>query len=178
MPNVLILYSRVDGHTLTICQRLRACIETAGASASVLEISACDDETLRAADVVIVGASIRYGQHRPCVVEFMRQHQILLQSKPNAFFSVNVVARKPAKNTPDTNPYLRKLLRRICWRPALLAVFAGRIDYPRCGLFDRHMIRLIMWITRGPTDLRRAFEFTDWTQVEAFGAQILTSSKA
>ncbi|GAB2889402.1 menaquinone-dependent protoporphyrinogen IX dehydrogenase [Uliginosibacterium flavum] len=178
MPNVLILYSSVDGHTLTICQRLQACIETAGASASVLEITTCGEETLRAADAVIVGASIRYGHHRPCVAEFMRRHQALLQSKPNGFFSVNVVARKPAKNTPDTNPYLRKLLRQIGWRPSLLAVFAGRIDYPRCGLLDRHMIRLIMWITKGPTDLRQAFEFTDWTQVEAFGAQILVASKA
>jgi menaquinone-dependent protoporphyrinogen oxidase len=34
------------------------------------------------------------------------------------------------------------------------------------------MIRLIMWITGGPTDPKRVVEFTDWRQVEAFGRVI------
>jgi menaquinone-dependent protoporphyrinogen oxidase len=34
------------------------------------------------------------------------------------------------------------------------------------------MIRLIMWITKGPTDPKAVVEFTDWQQVEAFGRLI------
>ena len=30
------------------------------------------------------------------------------------------------------------------------------------------MIRLIMWITKGPTDLSKSFEFTDWDDVASF----------
>jgi menaquinone-dependent protoporphyrinogen oxidase len=61
----------------------------------------------------------------------------LLELKPNAFFSANIVARKPENSDPESNPYLRKFLRQIAWRPGKLAVFAGKLDYPRYGAFDR-----------------------------------------
>ncbi len=48
-------------------------------------------------------------------------------------------------------------------------MFAGKLDYPKYGPFDRFMIRFIMWITKGPTDPTTVVEFTDWQQVEAFG---------
>jgi menaquinone-dependent protoporphyrinogen oxidase len=178
MPDVLILHSSIDGHTITICRRLQTIIEAAGCGVSLLEIGACGEDALRAADLVVIGASIRYGRHRPGVAEFMRRHQALLMGRPNAFFSVNVVARKPAKNQPDTNPYLRSFLRQIGWHPQWLAVFAGRIDYPRCRYIDRQMIRLIMWMTKGPTDPHGVFEFTDWRQVEAFGQGLVKALAA
>jgi len=34
------------------------------------------------------------------------------------------------------------------------------------------MIRLIMWITKGPTDISKTFEFTDWDKVEEFAHEI------
>ena len=52
------------------------------------------------------------------------------------------------------------------------AVFAGKIDYPRYNYFDRTLIRLIMWMTKGPTHPQTVIEFTDWGQVEAFGQRI------
>jgi len=53
-----------------------------------------------------------------------------------------------------------------------LAVFAGKIDYPRYGFVDKHMIRFIMWMTKGPTDLTATIEFTDWNKVDEFGELI------
>ena len=85
-----------------------------------------------------------------------------------------MVARKPEKNTPETNPYLQKFLKKIAWQPANLAVFAGKIDYPRYGTIDRTMIRFIMWMTKGPTDPTLTVEFTDWDKVDEFGQRILT----
>ena len=96
----------------------------------------------------------------------------MLESKPNAFFSVNVVARKADKCQPETNPYLKKFLKQIAWEPKQLAVFAGKIDYPKYSFWDRSIIRLIMWITKGPTDPNTVKEFTNWEQVEAFGRVI------
>ena len=121
---------------------------------------------------VVIGASIRYGKHQPLVQAFIKRNQAVLESLPNAFFSVNVVARKPEKNTPETNPYLQKFLKKIDWQPQHLAVFAGRIDYPSLGFFDKHMIRFILWMTKGPTDPTGTFEFTDWDKVEEFGRTI------
>ncbi|MDH3806445.1 MAG: menaquinone-dependent protoporphyrinogen IX dehydrogenase, partial [Gammaproteobacteria bacterium] len=78
----------------------------------------------------------------------------------------------PEKNQPETNPYLQKFLRQISWQPQNLAVFAGKIDYPRYTFIDRQMIRLIMWITKGPTDPQTTIEFTDWNKVDEFGRLI------
>lgn len=172
MARILLLYSTTDGHTLKICGRLQQVIERQGHAVTLVAIDTAAGVDLPAFDAIVIGASIRYGHHGKTVVDFIERHTALLDSKPNAFFSVNIVARKPNKNQPDTNPYLRKFLRRIRWRPKLLAVFAGKLDYPRYRFFDRWMIRLIMWMTKGPTDPTAVIEFTDWMQVEAFGRRI------
>jgi len=172
MARILLLYSTTDGHTLKICSRLRQVIEQQGHAVTLLAVDDAVGIDLSAFDTIVIGASIRYGHHGKAVIDFIKRHGAFLDSKPNAFFSVNIVARKPNKNQPDTNPYLRKFLRRIHWRPKMLAVFAGKLDYPHYRFFDRWMIRLIMWMTKGPTDPTAVIEFTDWAQVEAFGRRI------
>ncbi len=172
VTRILILFSSTDGHTETICRRLQAII---GRQQHHVEVISIDDEEkvdLEAFDKIVVGASIRYGKHRPEVYAFIERNLAILNSKPSAFFSVNVVARKADKNRPDTNPYLIKFLKQIPWQPKIVAVFAGKIDYRKYGFWDRLMIRLIMWMTHGPTDPRANIEYTDWNQVEAFAIQI------
>lgn len=169
MANLLIIYSTTDGHTLKICHRLRQILESAGHAVTLTPITQAADLDLSGFDKIVIGASIRYGKHSPAVVEFIKRHAPALDAKPNAFFSVNLVARKPGKNQPDTNPYVREFLKRIPWRPQTVAVFAGKLDYPRYGFWDRTIIRLIMFLTGGPTDPATVAEFTDWDDVEAFG---------
>lgn len=172
MAQVLILYSTTDGHTVEICRRLESVIEAVGDSVELVDLK--DDPALAdlAFDKIVIGASIRYGKHQKTVYEFIRNNQETLEQYPNALFSVNVVARKTEKNTPETNPYLQKFLRQIDWVPQNLGVFAGKIEYPNLGTVDRTMIRLIMWMTKGPTDPTGTYEFTDWNKVEAFGRLI------
>jgi menaquinone-dependent protoporphyrinogen oxidase len=172
MPRVLIVYSSTDGHTVKICQRLRQAIEPSGAQVQVVSVADADGVDLGSYDTIVVGASIRRGRHSKAIHEFVDARADQLAAKASAFFSVNIVARKPDKNRPETNPYLRKFLERIRWQPRLLAVFAGKLDYPRYGFVDRLMIRFIMLITGGPTDPRAVVEFTDWNEVEAFGRRV------
>ncbi len=150
MARILLLYSTTDGHTIEICRRLGQTIESRGHEVQRLDIK--DDPELVAGtfDKIVIGASIRYGKHQPLVNRFIEKNQATLESHPNAFFSVNVVARKPEKNQPETNPYLQKFLKKIDWQPQLLGVFAGRIDYPSLGFMDKHMIRLIMCLSMKP----------------------------
>ena len=173
MARVLILYSTTDGHTIEICRRLKQTIEAKGHSAELLDLKNDPELVADKFDKIVIGASIRYGKHQPLVGEFIDKNRAILEGHPNALFSVNVVARKAEKNQPETNPYLQKFLQQIDWKPRLLGVFAGRIDYPSLGFFDRHMIRLIMWITKGPTDPTLTVEFTDWKKVEEFGLKIV-----
>jgi len=46
------------------------------------------------------------------------------------------------------------------------------LDYQRYGWFDRYAIRLIMTITKGPTDLHTNVEFTNWDAVKRFAEQV------
>ena len=168
MARILILYSTTDGQTLKICQRLQQIIEQDGHQVMLSAISDAIREELIAAEKIVIGASIRYGKHHARVYEFIQKHHQLLESKPNAFFTVNLVARKPEKNRPETNPYMRKFLKQIPWRPRHLAVFAGRIVYPKYNFLDRQIIRFIMWMTKGPTRPDTVIEYTNWEHVEKF----------
>ena len=172
MSSILILYSTVDGHTLAIYRNIKEIVEREGDSATLARIEDKDMVDAAQFDKIVIGASIRYGKHRPSVFQFIDENLPLLDSKPNAFFSVNIVARKPEKNRPETNPYLRKFLQKTSWKPRLLEVFAGRLDYPRYRPIDRMMIRFIMRLTNGPTDPSTVVEFTDWQQVAGFARTI------
>lgn len=175
MTKTLIIFSTTDGHTQKICTRLQEVIEqneetqSKPESVTLLSIDKTKDLDLEAFDKIIIGASIRYGKHSQNTYDFINTNQTLLEEKSNAFFTVNMVARKPEKNTVETNPYLNKFLDEIAWQPQEKAVFAGKINYSMYGFLDRTIIRFIMWMTKGPTDPSTNIEFTDWQQVTDFG---------
>ena len=172
MSNIIIIYSTTDGHTREICSRLQKITKENNNEVTLIPIEQTSEVDLNKFSKIVIGASIRYGKHSKKVYEFINKNQQILDKKPNAFFSVNVVARKPDKNQPETNPYLKKFLSQISWKPKELAVFAGKIDYQKYKSLDRFMIRMIMWITKGPTDPKTSIEFTDWNQVNNFGQLI------
>ena len=172
MSKIVIIYSTTDGHTREICYRLLEIIEKNNNIVTLIPIEDANELDLNIFDKIVIGASIRYGKHSAKVYDFINKNAQILDEKPNAFFSVNVVARKPDKNQPETNPYLKKFLLQISWKPKELAVFAGKIDYQKYNFWDRSMIRIIMWITKGPTDPKANIEFTDWSQVNNFGQLI------
>ena len=164
MEKSLITYSTVDGQTKIISEKIAQFATQS--SVDIFPIS--DNIELGKYKTIIIGASIRYGKYRKEVYSFVEKNIEILDSKENAFFSVNVVARKPEKNTPETNPYLIKFLKKIKWKPKNLGVFAGKIEYPKYKFVDKYAIKFIMWITKGPTDTTKTYEFTDWKKVESF----------
>ena len=171
MAHVLLLYSSVYGLSRRICERLQQHLTEGGLTA---EVRAIDDSTVEpgAHDAIVIGASIRHGKHNPAVMDFVQRHLATLQARPSAFFSVNLVARKPAKNTPATNPYLQRFLAQCPWQPQLLGVFAGELDYQRYGPFDRRMMQFVMWLNKGPTDASTSVSFTKWDEVKRYADRV------
>ena len=169
--NSIIIYSTTDGQTKKICEAIKE---------NSLNKESIDISTLKEAfskklenyDKIIIGASIRYGRHSPLIYKFIQMNKDILERKKNAFFSVNVMARKSDKNTPDTNPYIKKFLKKTSWKPNKLGVFAGKIDYPNLTFVNKHVIRLIMFLTNGPTDIDKTYEFTDWQSVKRFSNEL------
>lgn len=171
MTRILIAYWSGYGHTRKIAGRLAERLNESGADAVTAPL---DAEGLDPAsfDCIVIGASIRNGKHKPPVHAFIQKHLEMLNTRPSAFFSVNLVARKPHKNTPETNPYMKALVEKSPWKPQLLGVFAGNLDYRRYSFSDRNIIRFIMWLTKGPTAADTRVEYTDWDAVDRFADQI------
>ncbi len=172
MSRICIVYSTTDGHTLEICERIQQVLEHEAHWIELMAIEHASGIDWTRCDKIVIGARIRYGKHHPDVRAFIERHVDHLQARPSAFFSVNVVARKPGKDTVAGNPYLQKFLKSILWKPTELAVFAGKIDYRKYRLGDRLMIRFIMWLTKGPTQPDACVDFTNWQAVADFAGRV------
>ena len=166
-----LIYSSVDGQTLKICNLLKEVLEQNNQKIELFSIDEFNEDVSQY-DRVIIGASIRYGIHNKNITEFINTHKNQLDSIRTAFFSVNLVARKPEKSAPDTNPYVIKFFKTIDWDPNMVEVFAGKLDYKKYPFFDRVMIQFIMWMTKGPTNTNTEIEYTNWDKVAAFGIQL------
>ena len=167
----LIIYSSTDGQTKKICEAIRENFN----NKEFIEILPIEDAfnlNINNYDQIILGASIRYGSYKSNLFKFIKKNIGILDKKKNAFFSVNVVARKSEKNTPGTNPYIKKFLKKTNWRPKKIEVFAGKVDYPNYNFFNKLVIRFIMFITKGPTDISQSYEFTDWEKVQKFSEEL------
>jgi menaquinone-dependent protoporphyrinogen oxidase len=168
MKKKLILYSTTDGQTLKICERIKKMVSS---EIDIVSLDNIKSIELDFYDLIILGASIRYGKHKLEVSNFVLNNKEVLESKKTAFFSVNAVARKDNKNTPESNPYILKFLKQTNWKPDYVEVFAGKINYPKYNLIDKYIIRFIMWITKGPTNIKNVYEFTDWAKVDNFASK-------
>ena len=171
MPNTLIIYSSTDGHTKTICNRLTNFLKNDD-EIKIISLEEVKKFDLSEFSKIIIGASIRYGKHSRKLYKFVDLNKDVLNQKQSVFFSVNVVARKPEKSMPETNPYIKKFLKISKWKPKKIGVFAGKVDYPNYGFFDKYIIKLIMFITNGPTDTSQCYEFTDWSKVDQFAKEL------
>ena len=169
--NSLIIYSSTDGHTKIISEKIRNNLKNSN-NAELISLDQAINLDLSKFNKIIIGASIRYGRHSRDLYKFIKSNKDILEQKKTAFFSVNVVARKIEKSNPETNPYIKKFLKISNWKPDKVAVFAGKVDYPNYSFFDKYIIKLIMFITKGPTNTSQSYEFTNWSKVDAFAKEL------
>ena len=162
---LLILYSTVDGHTKNICEYILKKLNSRR-NITISSIEDSIDISLLEYDVIVIGASVRYGYHRKNLYKFILKNKDILNKKKTAFFSLNLTARKPEKNLPSTNPYIVKFLKKVNWDPTIKDVFAGRLDYPNLDFINKIAILFIMVITNGPKDISKTYELTDWNRVD------------
>ena len=163
----IFIYSSSNGQSLKICKALNKNKESLIIDMDMLKTTKLDNF-----DQIVIGASVKYGDHNKEVYEFVKKNRVLLEKKKTVFFSVNATARKSEKNTPKTNPYIIKFLKKTNWTPDHIGVFAGMIDFPNYNFIEKYIIKLIMWITNGPTDTSKTFEFTNWEDVKKFSEEI------
>lgn len=161
---VLIIYSTTNGHCLKVSDFIKQYLN---ANVDVISIKETIPN-LNFYDGIIIGASIRYGKHNSLVKKYINSHYKEIQSKPNAFFSISLIARKEERRTIECNPYVKKFLSSIKWKPQKLSIIGGVLNYPEYSILDKYMIKFIMNITHGPTDLSSVIEYTNWNDVKKF----------
>ena len=70
----------------------------------------------------------------------------------------------------SSQQYIDEALEATGWQPRLVKSFAGALQYREYDLFTRLLIKLISRHEGRPTDTSRDYDFTDWDEVERFGA--------
>lgn len=168
---VLIVYASRDGHTRLICERIAAGLD--GTRVALVPVEQAVDVDPADYAVIAVGGSVVYGKHDPRLGQFLERHARTLGDRVTVFFSVNLIARKPEKQTVAGNVYVRKFLDALPFRPDHVEILAGKLDYPSYGFFDRVMIQLTMMFTDGPTDRHTVIDYTDYDQVDALAGRLL-----
>ena len=171
MFEYLIIYSSTDGHTKTICETIKNHLKNKEL-VKIVSLKEAFASDLSKFNKIILGASIRYGRHIKDASNFIKKNKKILDLKKTAFFSVNVVARKSEKSLPNNNPYLLKFLNKTKWKPNKVGVFAGKVDYPKYNIINKNVIRLIMMMTKGPTNVNNSYEFTNWENVKKFAEEL------
>ena len=176
MKNVLVLYWSHDGHTARVSRTICETIRAEGHNAEMMSVIEADREgvDLSRFDVLILGAAIRYGRFNKTFVQFVNKHATEIDAKPNSFFNITLIARKPEKATLEGNVYARKFVQNSLWKPREVKCIAGRVDYPNWSWFDAVQIQLIMSMTKGPTDRTVVRDYTDWDDVRAYARHCLT----
>lgn len=179
MASLLVLYMSRGGHTARIARHICASAAAAGGNAEMMDLVEAVHEGIDWSryDVVVLGAPVLYGTYDKTVFEFIARHRAELDSRPNAFFNVSVVARTPEKSTIEGNRYMQKFLQLSPWKPRDLKVIAGKVDYPSWTWYETLMIQMIMKFTHGPTDKTAVIDYTNWDDVAAYGRHLLTLAR-
>ncbi len=171
MKKTLLVHASQDGQTAKIMQFIERGIKDS--KPCELKDLYKDDIDLSDYEQIVIGAAVRYGHLDKRLYRFIEENAKTLGNMPNAFFCVNLTARKEGKDTPETSVYMKTFLKRSAWQPQKLAVFAGALKYPQYKLFDRLMIQLIMKITGGETDPTKEVEYTNWDKVTEFSKELI-----
>lgn len=169
MPRTLILYATTEGHTAKIvqciAQRLQALGHAVETHRADVVPSGMDPS---AYDGIIIGSSIHYGHHPGYFRALVRRHRAVLTARPSAFFSVSLSAGGPGAKPETAQRYLETFLHQVNWHPLQAVTFAGALQYSKYGTFKRLLMRMIVGMAGGDTDMSRDYAYTDWGAVDRF----------
>ena len=77
---VLFIHSSVDGHTAKICDHMSKKFDQKF-NTETIPLEKAQFKDLESNEVIIIGASIRYGNHRPLLYKFINQNEKILNQR-------------------------------------------------------------------------------------------------
>jgi len=173
MPRILVLFGSSYGHTALVAQRLASGLTAAGHAVEIQRGDKLPDGFDPAQfDGIVIGASIIIGHYQAYIRQFGQREVKLLNRLPAAFVSVcGAAGTDPAQ----AQAYIDGLLLETGWLPRLVRSFPGAAAYTRYAWWYRWYLRLINRHNGRPTDTSRDWDFTDWSEVDRFAAELANS---
>jgi menaquinone-dependent protoporphyrinogen oxidase len=179
MKPVGIFYATREGQTERIAERIGATLRASGLEPDLRNLKSDPEEiTLDRYSAAILAASVHAGSHEPEMVKFAQRHRAQLDTMPNAFLSVTLSqvgvedsSRPPAerdKFAADVASVLAKFRQETGWTPKCVKPVAGALPYSKYNFFIRYIMKRIARKAGAPTDTSRDYDFTNWTDLEAF----------
>ncbi|QOR48349.1 hypothetical protein INS90_03505 [Trueperella pecoris] len=165
---ILLTHSSRFGHTEAIIHRVGQRLAERGYNVEVRPVGAV--RSVRGYDAVVVGASVRYGFYAPAVRHLAKE--LAKSETVSAFIGVNLAAAKPGKNTPDTNPYTRKFLAKSPWKPSLIELVGGELNFDLYNRADAAMLKPILKASGKPWGPGVKVDYTNWQSLDVFAHRL------
>ena len=96
MLSSLIIYSSTDGHTRAICERIINFSKNKSID-KIVSLNEALKLDISKYDMLIIGASIRYGKHSKQLYKFIKLNKNILDKKDSVFFFSQCSYKKTRK---------------------------------------------------------------------------------
>lgn len=172
MVSFLVVYGTGEGQTARVAARIAETLTARGHDATAVNVGELPPALdLGDFDAVLVGASIHAGKHQKAVREFVRANRETLSGMPTAFFQVSL-SSADEQGEAQAAGYVEEFVAATDWHPDRIGLFGGALRYSEYGFLKRLMMKSIAKRTMPDVDTAHDVEFTDWTEVEAFAADV------
>jgi len=155
---ILVTYATRSGSTIAVAETIQETLKAQGYRVDLKRVDHVFN--LDRYEAVIVGSAIRTGAWLPEAVEFVKEHQVVLKSKPTALFAVCMTLQE---NTPENREIVRHYVDAVCdlIKPVDVGLFAGAMDYRELS-FLTEMLSRVMRVPEG--DYRNWEAIQEWTK--------------
>jgi len=174
MSRILVLYETVDGQTRRIAERMANELSSPGNRVDFYAAAEIP-RSVRADlyDLAVIGAPVHRGRYPKTLTAWVKRQAGLLNRMPSAFFSVSLgILQDDPPVRADIARILMSFFRDTGWNPRWFRNFAGALAYSRYGWLKRRLLHWISLKAGRPTDLYRDHDYTDWSAVKDFAAEI------
>lgn len=172
MSSILVTYGTGQGQTAKIAGCIESVLSDRGFDVRTAHVGEMPSVSIDDFDAILVGGSINNRQHRPEVLDFVREHRDAITARPNGFFQVSMASAVTSEwGQEGVQMFVDQLTDETGWEPDVIGRFAGAIKYPRYGRFLRLGFLAYSAISTGDTDTSREYEYTDWDEVERFALE-------
>lgn len=170
---VLIAYASKHGTAREIAERLAAGLRSGGVPTGLADLATTPDADVAPYTRVVVVAAIHGEHHHPAAVAWLQHHHAELAGRYLALVSVSLTAATGAAGDEKTERYVAALAAETGARPDHALRVAGALRYRAYNAATRMLMRGVAGAKGLSTDTSRDHEYTDWTAVASFAAELV-----